>query len=50
MWEGSRFKLPENAQQLRQDMQEGDEVASLYLMDKLVLIDQVLGFSMLEGE
>lgn len=51
MWEGSRFMLPEHAQQLRQEMQEqGRRSKHVIDPDEWELIDQALGHSLLEQE
>lgn len=51
VWEGSRFMLPEHVQQLRQEMQErGRRSKPLLDPDELELIDQALGYSLLEQE
>lgn len=51
VWEGSRFMLPEHVQQLKQEMQErGQRSKPLLDPDELELIDQALGYSLLERE
>lgn len=51
VWEGSRFMLPEHVQQIKQEIQEqGRRSRPTIDLDEWELIDQSLGYSMLEGE